>query len=62
MGPITGDMSIAPMMTGMELTFRPTDAMIIAQARMKTLCPLNAMFFLIERFAPEWSTSSDRLT
>ena len=61
-GPMTGDMSIAPMMTGMELTFNPTDAMMIAQARMNTLCPLNAMFFLIDRLATEWSTSSDRLT
>ncbi len=39
MGPITGDMSMAPIITGMELTFRPTDAMIIAQARMKTFGP-----------------------
>ena len=38
-GPITGEMSIAPMMTGMELRLRPTDAMTIAQARMKTLGP-----------------------
>ena len=38
-GPITGEMSMAPMMTGMELRLRPTEAMMMAQARMKTLGP-----------------------
>ena len=32
-GPITGEMSMAPMITGMELRLRPTDAMMIAHAR-----------------------------
>ena len=41
MGDITGEMSIAPMMTGMELTFRPTDAMMIAQMRIMTFGPLK---------------------
>jgi hypothetical protein len=47
MGPIKGDMSMAPMMTGMELTFRPTDAMIIATSRIYALCPWNSIFPLI---------------
>ena len=38
------------------------DAMTIAQARMKTLGPLNAMLFLMERLALPWSMSSDMLT
>ena len=62
MGPITGEMSIAPIMTGMEFTFRPTDAMMIAQARMKTFGPLNAIFFRMDRLALPWSMSSAMLT
>ena len=45
MGPMTGEINMAPMMTGMELTFRPTEAMMMAQAKMKTLVPRKAMFF-----------------
>ena len=52
MGPITGDMSMAPMITGIELTFKPTEAMMMAHARMKTLGPLNAMLFLMVTLAP----------
>ena len=44
MGPITGETNMAPMMTGMELTFKPTEAMMMAQARMNTFVPLKAMF------------------
>ena len=51
MGPITGEMSMAPIMTGIELTFSPTEAIMIAQARMNTLCPLNAMFLRMDRLA-----------
>ena len=32
-GPISGDINIAPIMTGIELTFSPTDAMTMAKAR-----------------------------
>jgi hypothetical protein len=42
---------MAPMMTGMELTFKPTEAMMMAQAKMKTLVPLKAMFFLMDEVA-----------
>ena len=38
-GPISGEISIAPMMTGMELTFRPTDAMMMAVPRIQTFGP-----------------------
>ena len=33
-GPISGETSMAPMITGIELTFSPTDAMTMANARM----------------------------
>ena len=33
-GPMSGDMSMAPMITAIELVFRPTDATIMAKARM----------------------------
>ena len=48
MGPITGEINMAPMMTGMELTLRPTEAMTMAQARMNTLVPLKEMFLRME--------------
>ena len=40
---------MAPITTGVELTFRPTEAMITATARIHALGPLNSMLFLIER-------------
>ena len=33
-GPISGETSMAPMITGIELTFSPTEAMTMANARM----------------------------
>ena len=40
-GPISGEISIAPMMTAVELTFRPTEAMMIEKARIHTFGPRN---------------------
>ena len=51
MGPMTGEINIAPMMTGMELTFKPTEAIMMAQARMNTLVPRKAMFLRMEVLA-----------
>jgi hypothetical protein len=51
MGPITGEINIAPMMTGMELTFKPTEAIMMAQAKMKTLVPLKAIFLRMDALA-----------
>jgi hypothetical protein len=45
---MTGDINMAPMITGMELTFKPTEAMMMAHAKIITLGPLNAMFLRIE--------------
>ena len=50
-GPITGEINMAPMMTGMELTLRPTEAMMMAQAKMNTLVPLKEMFLRMLRLA-----------
>ena len=59
-GPMTGEMSIAPMMTGMELTFRPMAAMMMAQARIMTFGPRKEMFFLMAAAAAARSISSSR--
>ena len=40
-GPISGDMSMAPMMTGIELMLSPMDAMIIENARIHAFGPLK---------------------
>ena len=61
-GPIRGDMSIAPMMTGMELRFSPTDAMMIAQARMKTFGPRKGTLLRMAVLAAPLSMWSDILT
>ena len=59
-GPMTGDMSMAPIMTGMELTFKPTEAMIMAHAKMKTLGPLKYTFLLMDCLALSRSTKSEK--
>ena len=61
-GPITGEMSIAPMITGMELRLRPTAAMMIAQKRMNTLGPRNAIPPRMRWIAASTSTWSFMLT
>ena len=55
-GPIRGDMSMAPMMTGMELTFSPTEAMTIEKARIHALGPLKNMLLLMDCAAASVST------
>ena len=39
MGPMRGDMSMAPMMTAVELVLSPSEAMNIAMMRMTMLVP-----------------------
>jgi hypothetical protein len=41
MGPISGDMSMAPMITAVEFMFRPTEATTMAKTRIHRLVPLN---------------------
>ena len=40
-GPISGDMSMAPMITAVELVLRPSDAMSMANTRMRMFVPLK---------------------
>jgi len=42
-GPIRGEMSIAPMMTAVELTFKPSDATKMAKMRIHKLVPLKTI-------------------
>ena len=46
-GPISGEMSIAPMITAVEFTFKPTDAMMIENARIQALGPRNQIALLM---------------
>ena len=41
-GPMSGEISMAPMMTAVELTLRPTEAMIIAKKSTHTLSARNS--------------------
>ena len=52
-GPISGEMSIAPMTTAVEFTFRPTEAMMMENARIHTFGPRNQMELLMR-----WAASS----
>ena len=38
-GPMSGEMSMAPMITGMEFTLSPTEAMTTAMAKIHALGP-----------------------
>ena len=46
-GPINGDMSMAPITTAAELMFKPTEHMIMEQIKIHTLYPLNGISFNI---------------
>ncbi len=41
MGPMSGEINMAPITTAVEFTFNPTDAMRIAQTRINMLVPRN---------------------
>lgn len=47
-GPISGDISMAPMITAVEFTFNPTEAMIIAKMRVHRLDPRKLMPSVME--------------
>lgn len=53
---------MAPIITGMELVLRPTDAITMAKARMYALGPLNSMLLRIYCEAFSVSMCSLRLT
>ena len=42
-GPISGDINIAPMTTAVELAFNPTDATKIEQIKIQAVAPLKGM-------------------
>jgi len=44
-GPISGDINMAPIITAVEFTFKPTDATTIAQANSQAFAPLNSTDF-----------------
>ena len=46
-GPMSGDMSMAPMITGMEFTLRPTDAIMMENTRIQTFGPRKLMLPLM---------------
>lgn len=46
MGPIKGEISIAPIITALEFTFKPTEATTIAQAKIYKYDPRKEMFAL----------------
>ena len=47
-GPIRGEISIAPITTGIELAFKPTDATNIEQIRIQAFGPLIDISAFIE--------------
>ena len=47
MGPMRGDMSIAPMMTAVELTFSPSEAVKMAKMSTQRFAPLKLMPLVI---------------
>jgi len=50
-GPMRGEISMAPIITAVEFTFSPTDAMIMENARIHTFGPLNATLLRMLRAA-----------
>ncbi|MNV56763.1 hypothetical protein D3C71_1490640 [compost metagenome] len=64
-GPINGDISMAPIMTAVEFTFNPTDATTIAQARIQALAPrkeilLTTFSRTASFFSSPWCRSKNR--
>jgi hypothetical protein len=61
-GPISGEINIAPIITGIEFTFNPTLAITTANARIHTLGPLKSILEIIEFWAASILTCSVSLT
>ena len=60
-GPIRGEMSIAPIITAVELTFSPTEAMIMENARIHTFGPLKETLLRMDLVAASVSIWSEML-
>ena len=64
-GPIKGEINIAPITTGIELVFSPIEATKIEQIRIQAVAPLNWILAFISSIVLIWSASflkSRRLT
>ena len=64
-GPIKGEINIAPITTGIELVFSPIEATKIEQTRIQAVAPLNWILAFISSIVLIWSASflkSRRLT
>ena len=46
-GPISGEINIAPITTAVEFALRPTDAMKIEQIKIQEVCPLKGISAII---------------
>ena len=57
-GPMSGEMSMAPIITAVEFTLRPTEAITMEKARIHTLVPRNQILLLMRWAAPAVSKSS----
>ncbi len=56
-GPMSGDISMAPMITAVELVLRPSEAMNIARIKISMLVPLNDTLSRMAASASAWLTS-----
>jgi hypothetical protein len=56
-GPIKGDISIAPITTGIEFVFKPIEATKIEQIRIQAVAPLNCTSAFIASVVLIWSAS-----
>ena len=57
-GPIKGEINIAPITTAVELAFNPMDAMKIEQIKIQEVCPLKAISARILAFVFSASVSA----
>ena len=57
MGPIRGEISIAPITTAVELAFNPTEATKIEQIRIQAVAPLKGISFIIASIVLSLSVS-----
>ena len=58
MGPMSGEINMAPMTTAVESTFRPMLAMTMENTRIHKLNPRNSMSFLMPSMVAEGSAKS----
>ena len=56
-GPIKGEINIAPITTGIELVFSPIEATKIEQIRIQAVAPLNWILAFISSIVLIWSAS-----